>query len=712
MTRLLLLLCLAGSLMAGPSGADRPLVAPELEALLAEAAPDELIDIIVETRLQADLAALPPETGYDAKLAHLQSTARAAQRDLLAWLETTAAQNIRTTWLVSSVALSATPELVRALAARPDVAFLTDDFTVTVGAVPSPALSLATPAGPDLLNEWNITRVRAPECWAAGFNGAGIVVGNIDTGVSVSHPAFGGRWRSSNGWFDGVSGQSSPYDDNGHGTHCMGSAVGGNGIGVAPGASFVAAKGLNSQGSGQGSWLDACLDWMAGTGRPDVLSISWGGDRTSSYFFTRFWNLRNLGVVVVGAAGNNGPGGSTAQTPANFPICISVGATTSTDAIASFSSRGPSPEQPPWSNRLYWSRQDWDYINPVISAPGANIRSAVPGGGYYSLDGTSMSAPHVAGAAAILLQKKPDLDHDEIFNLLTDYADRPSGGAPYPNNNYGWGRLNVKTALDNVGGGPGGEDTLRVHYVYAENAVGLEEGGSFYAAARLTPARTCDVIAGIFLQHEASQNQRFFVWRGNTATSPGPVVESIPYTGAGTGWKRADLAQPLRVSAGQDFWLGPRFQHSPGQFPGGVDVGPPVAQRGGWARIDTVWEELRDYGLNFNWMIAALVRYDGAVEEELLLPVPNEPRLGAPAVARGSGRIRYALPVSAPVRLEVYDPTGRLVRNLVRGPVPAGEHFLDWDRRDDSGRTLPAGAYLYRLTVDRRSYSARSVLLD
>ena len=110
--------------------------APELEQMLTTAAPDEFIPVIVRTQAQADLSRLAPDAGYDEKLAHLQAVAEDAQRDLLAWLETTDARSVRGFWLASEVALSARPALIRALAERTDVAFITDDFVVTLDAGP------------------------------------------------------------------------------------------------------------------------------------------------------------------------------------------------------------------------------------------------------------------------------------------------------------------------------------------------------------------------------------------------------------------------------------------------------------------------------------------------------------------------------------------------------------------------------------------------
>jgi hypothetical protein len=116
--------------------------------------------------------------------------------------------------------------------------------------------------------------------------------------------------------------------------------------------------------------------------------------------------------------------------------------------MASFSSRGPAPNQSPWSDQANWARPDWNLIKPDISAPGVSVRSAAPGGGYQGMNGTSMASPHVTGAVAVCLQKNPVVDYATLYNILLDNADHPSQGTPYPNNDYGWGRLNVYAALN------------------------------------------------------------------------------------------------------------------------------------------------------------------------------------------------------------------------------------------------------------------------
>jgi hypothetical protein len=182
-----------------------------------------------------------------------------------------------------------------------------------------------------------------------------------------------------------------------------------------------------------------------------VCSNSWGSSRTATTWFSYCQALTNLGITVVASIGNTGSGGSTSTPPGSYPIVIGVGATTSTDDIATFSGRGPAPNSSPWNNNAYWPRTDWNLINPAVAAPGSGVRSFAPGGGFANMDGTSMSCPHAAGACALLLSKKSSLTPVELFNLLADNADHvPQGGSTWPNNNYGWGRLNCKRAIEAV----------------------------------------------------------------------------------------------------------------------------------------------------------------------------------------------------------------------------------------------------------------------
>jgi len=429
-------------------------ILPELAEILKKAPADSFIPIIIRTKLQADLSTYE-NASYNEKLAYLKYIANIAQMPILEFLKNypTDVRNIRRFTLVSEIALEAKPKVIYKLNERDDILFIIDDF---INYIIQPVRKKVSADALDTPG-WNISKVKADSCWYDGYTGEGIVVANLDTGVDVTHPALSGKWRSQNGWFDGVNGRTSPYDDNGHGTHTMGTICGGDGlgpfeddIGVAPGATFIAAKGFNNQGIGQTSWIAACFDWLAQTGRPNLVSNSWGSSRTTTYWFSYVNNLRSLGIVVIAAIGNTGSSPNTSQPPGSYPTVIGVGATDASDNIASFSSRGPAPSDTPWSNTAYWPRSDWNLINPAVSAPGVNVRSCIPGGGYDIMNGTSMACPHVAGCVALMLQKRSTLTPDEVFNLITNNCDYPSQGSPYPNNNYGWGRLNCKKVLDAI----------------------------------------------------------------------------------------------------------------------------------------------------------------------------------------------------------------------------------------------------------------------
>ncbi|RMG65548.1 MAG: hypothetical protein D6709_02385 [Chloroflexi bacterium] len=409
-------------------------------------------------------------------VAALQDAAQRSQRDVLEFLAQPAiaarTRAVRPLWIVNAIALSATPDVVRALAARDDVLMVTldrwqkwiaDDATPFPGPLRSAALPpFRTPlsatlgarvyADPPAPGEatWGIVRIGADRVWRElGVTGSNVVVANIDTGVDWHHPALKSRYRGWNGgsatdhlhnWFDATDeGAAYPSDLHGHGTHTMGTLVGEGGIGVAPGARWMAAKGLNGQGFGYFSWLHAAFQFMlAPNGNPalapHVLSNSWGSnDGGSTEFLADVQALRAAGIVVVFANGNSGPAAGTVGAPASLPGVIAVGASDPDDDVARFSSRGPSP---------------LDGVRPHLTAPGVGIVSSFPGGGYASASGTSMAAPHLAGVAALLLSVSPTLDITATLFALTNTAVPLS--TTVPNNVSGWGRVDAYRAVLSV----------------------------------------------------------------------------------------------------------------------------------------------------------------------------------------------------------------------------------------------------------------------
>ena len=443
-----------------------------LAAKLATAAPGDKLRVIVRF---ASTAAAPPVSGARREAAlslvqGLQRDAQVSQSGALAWLQAPIARNeadtVRTFWIFNGMALRATPAVIEALAARNDVVSVSEDRwlqrirptaaandpmqRVLARALEQPLSMADAPPQPGAV-AWGIGRIRADLVWRGlGITGAGVTVANIDSGVDWNHPALNANYRGrGNGvaadhlhnWFDATDeGAQYPEDADGHGTHTMGTLAGAGGIGVAPGAQWMAAKALNRDGFGLDSWLHAAFEFMLAPGgdpsfAPDVLSNSWGNANGADREFSDdLAALRVAGIFVVFANGNAGPRSGTVGAPASDPDSIAVGATDDDDEVASFSSRGPSPIA--------------EAIKPNLAAPSVKVVSTFPGGAYATLNGTSMATPHVAGAAALILSANQGLGIAQTYAALTRTAVGLS--TTLPNNDSGWGRIDAYAAVVSV----------------------------------------------------------------------------------------------------------------------------------------------------------------------------------------------------------------------------------------------------------------------
>jgi subtilisin family serine protease len=290
----------------------------------------------------------------------------------------------------NGVAIDAPPEVVDQIRALPYVKRVVADRTVH---------AMAEGA--------NITVVNAPKVWSTlGNRGKGVTVAIIDTGIDYNHPALGGGFgpgfKVIGGW-DFVNNDADPMDDAGHGTHVAGIVAGQSNeiTGVAPEASLMAFKVLGANGSGSESNVIAAIERAADPNHDgntsdhvDVANLSLGGSgNPDDPGSTAIDNATAAGVTFAIAAGNSG-GFHTVSSPGTARSAITVGASDLSDAIASFSSRGPNMKD--------------IAIKPDVVAPGVAIISSYPGNRYASMSGTSMATPHVAGAAALLKSVHPD----------------------------------------------------------------------------------------------------------------------------------------------------------------------------------------------------------------------------------------------------------------------------------------------------------------
>ena len=427
----------------GPWGAAS--VAPELRDQLATADPSDEVSVIVTLGPRADLSQVSGTTKAERLrqvIALLQATANGTQGPLLNFLAArqTKGSVSRFTpfWVFNGIAVTATAAVVEQIALRPEVQLITPDRTVEAQA----ALA-STSAEP------NLSLVDAPALWALGFDGQEIVVANMDTGVDVNHPDLSARWRGgTNSWFD-PNGQhpATPTDVNGHGTWTMGVMVGGSsggtGIGVAPGSRWIAVKIFDDAGVATSSDIHAGFQWLLDPDHnlstpdaPDVVNNSWtmGSTGCNLEFQLDLQSLRAAGILPIFAAGNFGPGTSTSASPANNPEAFAVGATDNADALYLGSGRGPSACGEPQT------------IFPELVAPGVGVRTADLFGLYTQRTGTSLAAPHVAGAVALLLDAFPDLSADVQEDALeTGAVDLGTQG---PDDAFGFGRLNILASYD------------------------------------------------------------------------------------------------------------------------------------------------------------------------------------------------------------------------------------------------------------------------
>jgi serine protease AprX len=488
----------AGVLLLGPGArAQQPEVEKKIEQWVIEnTRAGAQAEFFVVLERQANLSAARQVKGKLAKgelvYRTLLATAQESQKPIIAELEARGVE-YQSFYLVNAILVKGDRNLAKMLAARPDVRRIDGnpvmrqdlpqphapeplEFNPDWSVIPAPAILAAEPG---------ISYVRAPQIWNLGYTGQGVVVGGADTGYRWTHAALKNAYRGWNGttashdynWHDSIHSSTgvcpgnspAPCDDQGHGTHTMGTAVGADGanqVGMAPGARWIGCRNMN-QGAGTPATYLECMEWflapypVGGTTSqgdpskaPHVTVNSWGcppaeGCTTPNILLTGVSNTRAAGIVMEVSAGNSGSGCSTVSDPPSFydPSFTTGALNTGTDTVATFSSRGPVTID--GSNR----------IKPDIMAPGTSTRSSyrTSDTAYSSLSGTSMAGPHVAGGVALLLSAFPSLmgNVNAIESRLTSSAkpitltsttcSSPAGAVP--NNVYGYGRLDMGCAI-------------------------------------------------------------------------------------------------------------------------------------------------------------------------------------------------------------------------------------------------------------------------
>lgn len=452
--------------------------------------------VIVTLRDQADLRGVrgPRKSRKRQVVAALRVKADKTQRQLRLLLTLRRAQGkvaaFDPLWVFNGLAVTATDDVVEELRRRPEVKSIAPDESIQ-GTAGAATAALAEPG---------IARVLAPEVWALGARGQGVVVATMDSGVDLNQPELAARWRGgNNSWYDPSGEHASPFDASGHGTSTLGVIVGGSGggtsVGVAPDARWIAVKIFNDRGTAAVSRIHQGFQWLLDPDHdpqtadaPDVVNNSWSysSPGCNLEFQRDLQNLRAAGILPIFAAGNTGPLPGSSVSPSNYPEAFAVGATSSTDGIASFSARGPS------------ACGEASTVFPEIVAPGVNVRTTDRFGGYTTVSGTSFAAPTAAGAVALLLSAYPELTVSQQEAALKNAVDL---GATGPDNSFGYGRLDALGAYASisppapdflVGASPNSADVLpgaTTSFTVDVSAVGGFAGNVALAVAGLAPAQ-------------------------------------------------------------------------------------------------------------------------------------------------------------------------------------------------------------------------------
>jgi uncharacterized repeat protein (TIGR01451 family) len=473
-------------------------VDPQVEAQLDD---EPTADFFIWLRTRADLGPAYEIANKGARRTYvyqaLSVTASRTQAEIRAYLDRRGLR-YEPLWINNAILVyDGDQAVIEAMRARDDVLRIRGVYTQM--SIPDPeqvAIVTLDSNQPDADTTWNIDIVNAPQVWSElGITGAGVVVANIDTGVRYTHEALspsyrgnlgGGSYEHNYNWaalspdarrseqcgaeFDSTI---EPCDSHGHGSHTMGTMIGGDGngpfdmdVGMAPDARWMACMGCDGYyPGGPGGCSDialtACAEWVVAptdlngdnpdpTMAPDVVNNSWGGGGEDAWYYSyvEAWNAAN--IIPVFSAGNWGPGCQTLGSPGSYDAVLGVGGTDINDYNYTASSRGPG------SGTGVFAVQ-----KPDVSAPGESVPSAYrfSDSSYTTLSGTSMAAPHVSGLVALMRQVEDSISREEIWEILTGTAATElsikngswcGAGPDFPNYVFGYGRIDALAAVQKL----------------------------------------------------------------------------------------------------------------------------------------------------------------------------------------------------------------------------------------------------------------------
>ena len=625
-------------------------------------------------------------------------------------------EQVQQLWIIDAVAARVTPSVIDIIANLPGINRIHLDEERFVLAVEDGVYPVQPTDDPT----WSVNMVGGPAVWTQGYRGQGVIVAVVDTGVNYNHTDLMNRmWNGLptyplHGW-DFYNNDNDPYDDHiygGHGSHCSGIVAGdgtsGTQTGIAPEATIMAVKTINSSGNGTENQSMQGMQFALDNGADIItMSLRWvislNPDKVA--WRTLSDNMLAAGMNHSNAAGNEAQSIWSYPVPNNIgtPSCIpppwhhpdqtqpggqsgvvTVASTTSADVRSDFSSIGPCTWENinPWNDYLYQNGSLQGYLAPDIAAPGSDIISCTnnSNNGYLSMSGTSMATPQIAGIMALMLSKDPTLTPEQIDELIETTA--VEKGAPGKDVEYGSGRVDALAAVNAI---PGGEP-MDVEVALTPVSLPIQipaNGGSFDFNIEVTNNETSTVTCNVWTMVTLPNGTEY-----------GPLINALKTFNPSSSANR-DRSQVVPANAptgnyNYDAYVGfyPTIIWNEDHF---AFEKLAVADGG---EIVSGWD---NYGIDLGEDSQSDIA-DTPAEFVLLSAYPNP--------FNPEATIAFSLSEAANVNLSVYDVTGRLVATLADGWIEQGLHSAVFDAQE-----LSSGVYFYNLTANNITSTKKMMLL-
>ncbi|MCK4384626.1 MAG: S8 family serine peptidase [candidate division Zixibacteria bacterium] len=568
--------------------------------------------------------------------------------------------------------------------------------------------------------QWHYPKINMPQAWDITKGSPNVIAAVVDQGFYPQHPDL--QCVVTVSGYDFVDDDNDPTEDStySHGAHVAGTILActdnDTGVaGIAPQCKLMPVRVMLPQG-GTIQWIADGIVWAVNH-EANVINLSLVFTVTSCPppdpgppLSTAIQTTADSGVVVVAASGNEDS--ACISYPAAYAHCIAVGATNHLDGRAPYSNHGPKLDLVAPGGDLTYGGEYGVLSTTSHPETGEYV--------YAFWQGTSMAAPHVTGAVALLLSHSRGMSVAEVRAALENTA--VDLGSPGFDNEYGHGRIDVYAALNY--GGPGEQDTLK----YDDDTIAWafpipDEWGDDLFNVRFTPAWDYVLKSAQFLFYRKIGNGavRIYVWE-DTNGYPAEKIDSVDVPHANIqlapSWTTVNFSKSITWSSLSDFHIGYTPLGPPATdtvviisdngLPEGTEHRSIEFCYGAWGTM------FDDWGTDVNFMIRAVVEKLTDVEEEQFTvaePTRYELFQNYPNPFNPQTKIRYYLPEATWVNLTIYNLLGQRVRTLVDEYQNAGAKAMFWDGKDEKGNQVASGIYFHQLKTEEFSQTRKMVLI-